>query len=323
MNNNGLETGRHAPPVPRGFSVCQIAVSTSDLAGSLRLFDNLFGFRNAGGSALWGQAMRVTGLSRDARAVVWWLVGEQPFLQLELFEYTHPVPAPIGAPGEAGLYGWVRIGIAVADFSRVKDGLLDFNIEPLIPPMGPVGARSLSFREPFAGFVIEVNEAPNSEGPQVRYATQAVHNIDMAARLHNSVLGATMEPLAPIAGGRPARWPAGSGEPNGFLARYDEFVIEVLQYPDGPTTPPQQRRIYDHGIINLALGTRDFSTAADLIERLQADGHRSTEVVQNEQIVGTYFVDPGCEFEVFSLPEEYDNMLGFCATTPFVANMGF
>ena len=111
----------------------EVSISTSDLAGSLRMFDNLFGFANAGGSAMWGEAMRVAGLEPSARALVWWMVGSRPFFQLELFEYTNPVPAPLVAAGTGEQIGWTGIGIATADFDRVVRGLAGFSSDPALP----------------------------------------------------------------------------------------------------------------------------------------------------------------------------------------------
>jgi len=322
MTTNNQPSDGAAPDSFRqsGFSVCQVAVSTGDMVGSLRLFDNCFGFVNAGGSALWGKAMRVTGLDADARALVWWLVGHRPFFQLEFFEYTNPTPA--SAVHDS--LGWSRIGITVPDLSRVSTALADFGLSPTAVVDRPGGTASVSFREPFAGFVIDAIEVASSSGPEVVYATQTVLDLAAATRLHATVLGAMIQPLEALPvhiGGTPQPG-VPPGQP-GFLAIYGDFIIQVLGCGPAETTAAPQRRVYDHGLINLALGSRDFSTAADLIERLRADGHQFTELIQNGQIVGTYFVDPGCEFEIFSLPAEFDAILGFCAGPPFVASMGF
>lgn len=274
---------------------------------------------------MWGPAMRVTGLDDDARSLVWWLVGRRQFFQLEFFEYTHPVPAPlvVGGGGSNDPHGWVRVGIAVPDFDRLTAGLSGFRITPLGDITGKDGSRRIAFREPFAGFVIEVCEAPGIAGPEMIYATQSVSDLAAALHLHTTVLGARIEPLEQLhSQADEAHWCPGV-QRNGFLACYGEFVVEVLCYEVSGSVDRRPRKIYDNGIINLALGAREVVVAADLITRLQSEGHLLTELIENGEIVGTYFVSPGCEFEIFSLPEEFDSILGFRATGPFVANMGF
>ncbi|MBB3600370.1 catechol 2,3-dioxygenase-like lactoylglutathione lyase family enzyme [Mycolicibacterium sp. BK556] len=297
------------------MSVCQVSISTSDLAGSLRLFENLFGFANAGGSAMWGEAMRVAGLEPSARALVWWMVGSRPFFQLELFEYTNPVPAPLGVGDQIG---WAGIGIAVADFDRVLRGLADFGPEPHATVTGSLGSRRIAFRDPFSGITIEAIEATERRGPDVVYATQRVTDIVAAQRLYEETLGVRVELRDPMWRGREAA-------ERSFLAHIGNFTIEVLNcpesgYADGGQRP---RRTFDYGIVNVGLGSREGRVAAEVIERLLADGHQTTQITNVGDIVGTYFVDPGCEFEILSLPVELDDVFGYTAGRPLVANMGF
>ncbi|MCV7177837.1 VOC family protein [Mycolicibacterium sphagni] len=297
-----------------------MSISTSDLAGSLRLFDNLFGFANAGGSAMWGEAMRVAGLEPSARALVWWMVGSRPFFQLELFEYTNPVPGPLAAGATNGQIGWTGIGIAVADLDRVLEGLAGFGCESLADSTCPQGSRRITFRDPFSGITIEAFEAFEAtewRGPDVLYATQQVSDIVAAKRLYKDALGVRIEPREPM-------WRSREASERSFLAHIGNFTIEVLHCPDYCLADGgQPRRTFDYGIVNVGLGSREGRVAAEIIERLLADGHQTTKIINVGDIVGTYFVDQGCEFEILSLPAELDDSFGYTAGRPLVANMGF
>src|SRR3954469_13691410 len=100
------------------LQVIQIGASTSDLAGTLRLFTDAFGFQNAGGQGLWGKTIGVQGLAPDSRAIMWWMVGAQEFFQLEFFHYSKPAPRPKRADWTPADHGWGRFGLAVSDFDR-------------------------------------------------------------------------------------------------------------------------------------------------------------------------------------------------------------
>lgn len=69
----------------------QIGINTADMPGTLRLYSEALGFRNGGGSAVWGKTIGVQGLGPESRALMWWMIGADDFFQLELF--SHSVPA--------------------------------------------------------------------------------------------------------------------------------------------------------------------------------------------------------------------------------------
>jgi catechol 2,3-dioxygenase-like lactoylglutathione lyase family enzyme len=73
--------------------LAQIALCTSDLPRSVQLYSEVFGFAEAGGKALWGERVaKIQGTGADGAFVLWWLVGRQDLVQLELFHHTTPKP---------------------------------------------------------------------------------------------------------------------------------------------------------------------------------------------------------------------------------------
>src|SRR5690606_10250117 len=107
-------------PRPR---LLQVALSTANLSGSLRLFSELFGFENAGGTAAWGNVLAMQQLPPETHCLVWWLVGATPLQQIELFQYGFPEQRPQPDDWRPSDCGWVRMGIAVRDFARVLEGM--------------------------------------------------------------------------------------------------------------------------------------------------------------------------------------------------------
>ena len=71
--------------------LAQIALCTTDMPRSVQLYSEGFGFVEAGGRVLWGERVaRIQGLGDDAAFTLWWLVGRQDLVQLELFHHTTP-----------------------------------------------------------------------------------------------------------------------------------------------------------------------------------------------------------------------------------------
>ena len=77
------------------LSLVQVALNSANVSGTLRLLSELFGFRNAGGSAAWGKVLVMHDLPEDAHCIVWWMIGAQPFFQIEIFQHGYPEQRPL------------------------------------------------------------------------------------------------------------------------------------------------------------------------------------------------------------------------------------
>src|ERR1700722_1649337 len=113
------------------LQVIQIGASTSDMAGSLRLYSDAFGFSNAGGNCVWGDVIRSQGLDSDARALMWWMVGSQKLFQLEFFHHTNPKQRALPEDWKPNDHGWVRFGVAVHDVERSRLVLTELDVRIL------------------------------------------------------------------------------------------------------------------------------------------------------------------------------------------------
>lgn len=303
-----------------GLHIVQIGLNTCDLAGSLRLYREVFGFANAGGNVLWGDVMRIQGLDAQSRSLIWWMVGASAFFQLEFFHHTNPKQRPLPADWRPSDHGWVRFGIEVANLAAVTAALAHSKVN-VLGAEGAAGSRRLAFRDPFIGVIVEVIENIRIAGPVVNYVTCSVADLAAARRFYGEVIGAELKPLDDLH--QPAAeslWGLGAAVRDGFLARIGERCIEVISYRQQPGRLPRDRRISDQGIMNVALASRDVPTIRTLLDRIRADGHQSTLVLEGPDFLGTYIVDPGYELELFASPESRDDLVGFRPVGPFVAD---
>lgn len=318
MVNQTAQPGKDSSTA--GIQVVQIGMNTSDLAGSLRFYREIFGFSNAGGNALWGDIMRIQGLDPDARSLIWWMVGAVPFFQLEFFHHSRPIQRPLPADWRPCDHGWVRFGLAVSRLDEVERRLALWGITPLTASAGQPGARRVAFRDPFVGVIVEVSESRSGPCPRAIYATSSVGDIASARRFYDEIIGAEPEPLAGLhSGDDEALWGLAGAERDGFIVRFGEMAIEVVEYRKPRGRARSDPMISDQGIMNVALGSRDMGQMRALLERIRADGHEPTLVFEGPETLGTYIVDAGCEFEIIATPERFDAAVGFVPAAPFLA----
>jgi hypothetical protein len=302
-------------------SIVQIGLNTLNLSGSLRLFSEVFGFSNAGGNVLWGDTIAVQGLTPRDHAVIWWLVGAAPFFQLELFNHGNPRARPQRADWRPCDHGWVRFGLAVRDLDRVATALARLRI-PVLGKSGGMGLRRLAFRDPHIGCIIEAQESNQADCPTLTYATSSVADIGKARYFWGEVVGVSLEPLENLH--HPSDeglWGLAGAQREGFLARFGNRVLEIVEYCDPQGRPrATDHVIADQGIMNLALASRGHRVISELIGRVRAAGHAPTRLLDNgSDLVGTYFTDAGCELEIFASPVANDAYLGFTKGAPFLA----
>ncbi|MDG2001994.1 MAG: hypothetical protein P8J20_01555 [Novosphingobium sp.] len=306
------------------LSLVQVALNSASVSGSLRLYAELFGFENAGGSAAWGDVLAMQDLPVEAHCLVWWMVGKQPFFQLEIFHHGFPEQRLLPADWKPSDHGWVRIGVAVSDFDRVVKALARLGV-PVIGESGSAPKRRLAFRDPYAGIIVETIEQPNSDGPSVTYATSSVADLDRARAFYAEVVGAEIRPLEELhAPEDEALWGLAGAIREGFLACLPGGNLEIIRY----TSPEGRMRRSDHrssdqGMLNIALGSRDPEAIRALIARIHASGLATTHIVDTGTMCGTYVVEAGFEIEMLSIPPELDAALGFTpSASPFVNDVG-
>lgn len=309
------------------LKVIQVGMNTTDLAGSLQLFSEAFGFRNAGAQGLWGDIIRGQGLPDDARALMWWMVGEQEFFQLEFFHHTKPPQRPLRADWQPSDLGWNRLGIRTAEFDHCLDAVSRHGVSPL-GIAGTKPSRRAAYRDPYVGIIIEVIEdVPSNNtavGPQVAYVTSSVSDLDAAKRFYRDTLGLKISEISTLH--KPedeALWSIGDAIREGFVATAlgGGPDLEIVAYAEPIGRPrPVDYRTSDQGIVNIALGSRDREDIAIAFARLNEAGLRSPMIAGTGPVLAGYITNAERELEFASIPEEMDLCLGFTAI-PFMGEL--
>ena len=260
---------------------------SADLPHTLRLYTEVFGFADAGGRAFWGPWLGVQALGPDAAALVWWLVGRQDFVQLEVFHHTTPAQRPLPDDWRPSDHGWVRWGLAVPDFDAALDRLRGMGIATLSEPAERDGLRRVCFRDPDVGVIVEVMEdgAALAGGirprhydlvPALVYAAVSVPDLDRARAFFVDTLGLAEEPAELLHDdASEALWGLEGAACERFVVSGGDVSVEVVRYDDPPGRPrPPDSSLSDQGLMNLAVGFRERAELERLYERIVANGYR-------------------------------------------------
>jgi len=299
----------------------QIALNSADLPGSLQLYATVFGFRNSGNTPIWGDTAAVQGLGPDCRALVWWMIGADEFFQLELFTHTVPAQRPRPADWRPCDHGWVRFGIAVKDFDATLAAAANLGIHPIGTTVAKGERRHTAIMDPYSLVVIEIieNAHADDEGPHIVYATSSVADLGAARRFHEELLGLAIEPLEKLHSGEDeALWGLGGATRDGFLANAGGHYLEILHYADG-RPEPDDRRLCDQGIMNIALGARSRLPVEAALKRLGNGGFVPPHIVDWGESLCGYITERGHEVELAAIPESFDSVIGFTPAAPFLS----
>ncbi len=264
----------------------QIAISVADVQRSQRWYRDIFGYQESGGTymfiPLFG-SHKVQGVP-GATSVCWWLMDQQEFFQIELFQFSRPKPRPLPDGWRPCDIGYTTIGIHVADFDGTLERLERRHTPLLGDPVGVPGVRRVCVRDP-DGVLIEVMEDdPRSGDPRprpysgipvaTRFVTLSVPDLDLARRTWVETLGLPEVGDVRLHGPEhEALWGLTGATRASFVLRAGDVFIEVVQYLDPIGAPwPAGYRISDHGLLNIALGLRTYDALHDLVAACGAAG---------------------------------------------------
>jgi catechol 2,3-dioxygenase-like lactoylglutathione lyase family enzyme len=290
----------------------QIALVTTDQPASLRLYSEALGYRNAGAQASWGS--KIQGVDPQARSVFWWLVGDQPFFQLEIFCYAYPETRSLAADWSPADHGWVRFGVEVADFDATLAALATLGIPLITTPVSRKGRRHAAFRDPWCGPVVEVIESRTGlSGPRVAYVTSSVSDLEGARGFYGEALGLEILPLSHLHEPEDeAIWGLPGAQRDGFVVAAGGIPVEVVSYRSPAGRPKRgDHRLSDQGIMNIALGGRRADPVAEVLDRLAPLALSPPFVFRKGENICGYINDREREIEFASVPEELDSVLGF------------
>jgi catechol 2,3-dioxygenase-like lactoylglutathione lyase family enzyme len=305
--------------------VVQVGLCSADLPRTVRRYVDVFGFGDGGGEALWGDWLaRMQGNGDDTDCLVWWLVGRQSLMQLELFHHSRPAQAPQAPDRTPADLGWVRWGLSVPDFDACVARLAVGGIGLISDPDTIAGNRRACFTDPDTRVVVEIMEdgdaLPGGSrvrefnlGPALVYAAASVTDLAAASVFFADVVGLepcpphTLHPLDDD-----TLWGLAGASRRTAVFRAGGFYIELAEYASPvPRPKPAGYRVTDQGFMNIAIGFRDRPSLDDLVQRLEMAGYKLNAPLA-EHPAGMYLtaVD-GLSLEILSISQEFDGIVGF------------
>jgi catechol 2,3-dioxygenase-like lactoylglutathione lyase family enzyme len=305
--------------------VVQLALCSSDPIATVRRYTEALGFADAGGNLFWGPLIsELHELDEpDASCLVWWLVGRQDFVQLELFQHARPIQCPQAADWRPSDLGWTRFGIAVPDFAAALAGLERSGLAPLSEPMLQDGLRRVAFRDPELGAIVELMEEGDALpggirprfydlAPALVYATVSVRDLERARAFFAGTVGLTLQDDVVLhAPALEALWGLEGARRETLVVRGGDVYLEVVRYDD-PAPRAPDRRLSDQGIMNVAVGFRERDRLEGLYDRLVEAGYPVARELPPPPAGGTYLRDDqGTSLEILAVPREFSGQYGF------------
>lgn len=313
--------------------LAQLGLCTSDMASTIRLYSEVFGFADAGSHIFWGGYLgRIQQLGDDATCTLWWMVGRQARVQLELFNHVQPPQRPIRDDWRASDLGWVRWGVALPDLDDALARLRGLGIEPFTPePVDHEGLRRICIRDPGTQIFLELmEEGPGFPGgvrtrentlmPAIAYAAVSVADLDAALAYYVGVLGLCEEPnLALHSPASEALWGLDGARSRRAVLRAGDSYVELVQYEDpAPRPRPDDYLLSDQGFMNAGFLATDRAQFDEIIARAATAGIEPNLVPPNRVNTEAYLVDgEGVLSELMLVPREFEAEYGFAACTRF------
>lgn len=268
----------------------QLAFSVLDVAGARRWYQNMLGFLPSGGTDDFGNPIGswIQGLP-NVDVATRWMVDQQEFLQLEMFQFKSPKSKLRPADWAPNDSGYSIIGVHVADFDARVASLRMAGVPLLTEPMGARGVRRVCVRDPEGNIVELMEEDPRQGGarsrarlrPEVpvvaRSIAVSVPDIERSKRFFVDTL--RLEPCTDFVLHRPEHeelWNLKGATAKTQLLWAGDFLVELRQYTSPAAKSwPRGYRICDQGMMNIGFGFRKRKDFDQTCERIYDSGYRS------------------------------------------------
>ena len=312
-------SGEQVPPLN------QIAFSVVDLRLTEQWFREGFGLLPAGGSRALMRgplAARVQGLPRAA-STCWWLVGRNPWFQLELFQFERPIAKLMPADFRPCDIGYTRIGIWVDRFRRHIENIALLGSPPLTAPLGNTARDAPASAIPTASMSkswktircrTQTRRAPRLPGGDSLSDTSVPHLGDAAAYFGEGI-GLQPSTVRLHTPEHEALWGLAGARTETKLFDGGDVVVELVHYLDPVGKAwPNGYRVSDQGILNIAFGARSKRDFDTIYERAVAFGAKPNGRPIHLPGAGVVYVNDKHGFSVEVLwirPGLRDRLLGF------------
>lgn len=313
--------------------LAQLGLCTDNIAATVRLYTEAFGFADAGSHIFWGRYLgNIQRLGDDATCSLWWMVGRQARMQLELFNHVQPPQRPQAADWRPSDLGWVRWGIALPDLDDALARMRRLGVEPFTAePIEHEGLRRICFRDPGSRVFIELmEEGPGFPGgirprqntliPAVTYAAVSVADLEQALSFYAGVIGLREEPdIVLHSPESEALWGLAGARSRSAVLRAGDSYVELVEYED-PVARPRSAdyRLSDQGFMNGGFLATDRQQFEEIVARAAAAGITPNNEPADRENTEAYLVDgEGTLSELMLVPRELEGEYGFTARTRF------
>ncbi len=310
------------------LQLVQIALSCSDHNATADWYRDVFGYLPALGyfnSEEYSGPVefdQIQGIGESALRVRW-LLDQQDFFQLELFEYRQPTPRPLPTSWRPCDIGYTIIGLHVSDFDATLRRLSARDTRLLNPPLKARGRRRACIRDP-NGVVLELMEddprvpgSPPRLRPEVpvvaRCVRASVPDLERALAYFVDTVGLRRHADQLHNQEHERLWGLPDAQVRVELLSAGDFWLELAAYEQPRPEPwADDYRLSDLGILNIAFGTRDRDNLRAIQRAVVAGGYSANP--SNDVGFGEFMYttdDQGFSVEFMYLDREADGLAGF------------
>ncbi len=279
-----------AGPAIQPPALCQFAFTFLNLDRSRNWYRDMLGFVPSGGTTGFGNPIGswIQGLP-NVDEVTKWMIDQQEFFQLEMFQFKSPVSKPRPKDWAPNDSGYTIIGVHVVDFDARLISLRSAGVQTLTQPIGMRGARRVCIKDPEGNIIELMEEDPRRGGstarprprPEIsvvaRSITVSVQDIDRSRRFFVETL--RLEPCTDFVLHRPEHeelWNLKGATAKTQLLWAGDILLELRQYTNPAAKPwPKGYRISDQGMLNIAFGFRNRNDFDQTCDRVFLSGYRS------------------------------------------------
>lgn len=304
----------------------QLAISSTHLRRSHDWYCSALGFVPAGQPRhreVPGRGL-VSGLP-EAALDVWWLLGADDWLQIEMFEFQRP-RMRTRKRRAVNEIGYSTIGLHVADFDAAIERLRRTSGRLLTRALGPRGGRRVCLRDPDnilielveRDFIPTARRARPETPVRLNFVTISVHDLERAARFWCDGLGLHLLPLTLHDDEHEDLWGLAGSTANRVVVDAGHCYIELTQYErPTPRWRPAGYLFSDQGILNVALGTSDRDDFVATYRSALEHGYKATSEPYTENgasvvyltdhdgiSVELLYVSPGAMEEIGFVPTD-------------------
>ena len=308
--------------------ICQIALSIEDKEASRDFYENTLGMRYAN----WTDGFKgktaemVQGVPGVSSECVW-MIDDREMMQVELFKFLTPETRPAAKTRKPWDIGYSRVAFEVNDVKAFHRKCLNSGVDSLGPICTVDGENYFAMKDP-TGILLEIGRAkqklPNWLGARPCGIALTVPDLDAAMKSFHDTIG-----FGKISG-KPADkgvlWDEKESDKQTVLLDGGTLWVELSQYTTPSSAPwPDGYRITDLGVVNIAVGYRDFQGVKDLYERTLKAGFTPNCEPQGSSLGGcTYVNDPrGFSFEIMAVKKIMDGAFGFKPANRFDRILGW